>query len=229
MNAKTVIITGASRGIGRATTVELSARGFDCVLVARSRDQLDAVVRELRGRSVAVACDVALPESARVIVAEAMRAFGRIDAVVNNAGLAPLASIESTTDAMWRDAFAVNVDAAFRLTREAWPHLTASRGCVVNISSEAARDPFDLFTAYAPAKAALNSLTQIVHRQGKPLGIRAYAVAPSMTDTQMLRDVLGKTPPPDQTLHPRDVAEVIAECVDGRLRHSSGETIWVHR
>jgi meso-butanediol dehydrogenase/(S,S)-butanediol dehydrogenase/diacetyl reductase len=229
MPGKVVIITGAGRGIGRATALELSERGWDCVLVARSREQLDGVARELRNRSAVVVADVATPASARTIVDAALKSFGRLDAVVNNAGLAPMASIDATTDEMWRDTFAVNVDAAFRLVREAWPHLKSSRGSAVNISSEAARDPFDLFTAYAPAKAALNALTQIIHRQGKPLGIRAYAVAPSMTDTQMLRDVLGKDPPRDETLKPEDVARVIAECIDGRMRHSSGETIWVHR
>jgi NAD(P)-dependent dehydrogenase (short-subunit alcohol dehydrogenase family) len=229
MPPRTAIITGAGRGIGRSTALELSARGFDCVLVARSRDQLESVARELATRSAVVVGDVALPVLARRIVDEALKAFGRIDAVVNNAGLAPLASIDATTDTMWRDVFAVNVDAAFRLTRESWPHLKASRGCVVNITSESARDPFDLFTAYAPAKAALNSLTQIIHRQGKPLGVRAYAVAPSMTDTQMLRGVLGRAPTPEESLQPDDIARVIAECIDGRMRYSSGETVWVHR
>lgn len=229
MPPKVAIITGAGRGIGRATAIELSQRGFDCVLVARSADQLDDVARDLPGRAIVVPVDLALPDSALQIVARAIEVFGRIDVVVNNAGLAPLAPIEETTDAMWRDVFAINLDAAFRLIRASWPQLKASVGAVVNISSESARDPFDLFTAYAPAKAALNSLTQIVHRQGKPHGIRAHAVAPGMTDTQMLRDVLGKSPPEAETLQPEDVARVIAECADGRLRHSSGEVVWVHR
>lgn len=230
MSNPVCIVTGASRGIGRATAIELSARGFDCVLVARTRDQLEAVANELRTRSILCAMDVtSAPDVARA-VADALKSFGRIDAVVNNAGLAPVASIEETDDKTWHDVIDTNLSSAFYFAREAWAALKSSRGAIVNVGSEASRDPFPGFLAYATAKAGLNMLTQMLHREGSPLGIRAYCVAPAAVETAMFRAIVSEVQfGKDKTLAPEDVAKTIASCIMGDLRHASGETIYVPR
>jgi NAD(P)-dependent dehydrogenase (short-subunit alcohol dehydrogenase family) len=224
------IITGAGRGIGRATAIELSSRGFRVVLVSRTRSQLDETSRLLSTEWHILEGDVTDPVFCEHVSRETINRFGQIDALVNNAGLAPALSIEATDDATWRAVLDTNVSSAFYLSRSCWAALKATRGAIVNLSSEAARDPFPGFVAYAPAKAAVNLLTVVLHREGKEHGIRAYAVAPSATETAMLRQlVTADQLPSEQTLAPGDVARTIAGCILGDLRHASGEVIYVHR
>src|SRR5215212_9098915 len=114
------IVTGASRGIGRATARELAARGWRVALVARSEKHLHEAAADLKDALVIVA-DIAKSSAADKIVSQVCERFGRIDALVNNAGYAPLLSLEQTTDEVWRDAIDVNLSAAFYLARSCWP------------------------------------------------------------------------------------------------------------
>jgi NAD(P)-dependent dehydrogenase (short-subunit alcohol dehydrogenase family) len=229
-NDPVAIVTGAGRGIGRATAVELSSRGFRLALVSRTRTQLEETSRSLSTECHILEGDVTDSVFCEHVARETLARFSRIDALVNNAGLAPALSLEATDDNTWRAVIDTNLSSAFYLSRSCWPALKASRGAIVNLSSEAARDPFPGFIAYAPAKAAVNMLTLALHREGKPHGIRVHAVAPGATETQMLRGLVSTDHlPPDQALDPRDVARTIAACLAGDLRHTSGEVIHVHR
>ncbi len=230
MSNPVCIITGAGRGIGRVTAIELSSRGFDCVLVARSGDSLATVARELKTESLVCPADVSSPREISRVVAESVNRFARIDAIVNNAGLAPAKSIEETDIDTWRAVIDTNLSSAFYLAKAAWGALKASRGAIVNLGSEASRDPFPGFLAYATAKAGLNMLTKVLHQEGAAHGIRAYCVAPAAVETEMFRKLVphaqfGK----DKTLDPGDVARTIAACIAGDLRFASGETIYVHK
>ena len=117
------------------------------------------------------------------------------------------------------------------LIRAVWPTMTQQRsGVIVNISSQASRDPFPGLGAYGAAKAGLNLLGLALAREGHPLGIRVHTIAPSATETGMFRQIM--TPqqvPTDQVLDPSDVASTIAACVIGDLRYTSGEVIWLHK
>ena len=230
MSKPVCIITGAGRGIGRATAIELSTRGFDCVLVSRSRDQLDSVARELKTDSSVQECDVTDAEAVARVIDEAIKRFGRLDAIVNNAGLAPMKSIQETDVATWRAVIETNLSSTFYFAKSAWKELKSSRGAIVNIGSEASRDPFPGFLAYATAKAGLNMLTQALHREGKPDGIRAYCVAPAAVETAMLRALFAENQyGKEKTLDPADVARTVAACIAGDLGFASGETIYLHR
>jgi NAD(P)-dependent dehydrogenase (short-subunit alcohol dehydrogenase family) len=101
---------------------------------------------------------------------------------------------------------------------------------VVNISSEASRDPFDGFAAYGAAKAGLNLFGRVAAREGLPHGIRVHTIAPGAVETQMLRNLLSVDQyPTEKAMSTADVAKVIAACVTGTLRHTSGEVIFLHR
>lgn len=230
MPSPVAIVTGAGRGIGKATALELSSRGYDCVLVSRSPEPLNELASAIRTATLVCPADVCDPDAAQKVVSEALARFGRIDAVVNNAGLAPARSIEETDIATWRAVIDTNLSSAFYFAKAAWDALKATRGAIVNLGSEASRDPFPGFLAYASAKAGVNMLTQVLHREGRPSGIRAYCIAPASVETAMLRllvpeESLGR----EQTLDPTDVARTIAACVAGDLRYASGETIYLHR
>lgn len=229
-NDPVAIVTGAGRGIGRAAAIELSGRGYRLVLASRSRGDLDRTAEELGGEASVVAGDVTDPAFPAKLVEAATEGFGRLDAVVHCAGLAPMLPIGQTDDATLDGVLATNLTALYRLARAAWPALTKSGGAVVAVSSQAARDPLTPFTAYAAAKSAVNGLVLALAREGGPEGVRAYAVAPGAVETQMLRAILDETQvPPEITLDPTDVADVIAYCLCGPLRHSSGETIYLKK
>jgi NAD(P)-dependent dehydrogenase (short-subunit alcohol dehydrogenase family) len=230
MNDPVAIITGAGRGIGRATAIELARRGYRLALAARRGEDLDETAR-LAGGGLCVPTDVTDPQQVDRLARQALERFGRIDAVVNNAGLAPVRSIAEMTPREWRDVIDTNLSAAFYLTRAAWPAFVKQKGgVVVNVSSAAARDPFPGFAAYGAAKAGLNLFGLSAAREGEPIGVRVHTIAPSAVETEMFRGLM--TPeqyPADKTLDPADLARMIASCVTGELRYTSGETIYVHK
>lgn len=224
------MITGAGRGIGRATAVELSGRGYDLVLTSRTAADLQATAEGAPG-AVCIPGDVSDPLHAERLVSAALERFGRVDAIVNNAGYAPILSIEQATVDEWRKIVDTNLSAAIYLSKAAWPIFKRQRdGVIVNISSAAARDPFPGLGLYGAAKVGLHILGLSLAREGDPLGIRVHTIAPSATETHMFRAVA--TPeqvPSNRTLAPPDVARLIAGCVTGELRHTSGEVIYLHK
>jgi NAD(P)-dependent dehydrogenase (short-subunit alcohol dehydrogenase family) len=230
MNDPVAIITGAGRGIGRATAIELSRRGYRLALAARRGEDLDETAR-LAGNGLCVPTDVTDPAQVERLARQTLDRFGRIDAVVNCAGMAPVRSIVEMTHREWRDVIDTNLSAAFYLTKAAWPTFQRQRGgVVVNVSSAAARDPFPGFAAYGAAKAGLNLFGLSAAREGEPIGVRVHTVAPSAVETDMFRALLSPEQyPPEKTLDPTDLARMIALCVTGELRYTSGETIYVHK
>ena len=228
-DAPVAIVTGGGRGIGRATTIELARRGFIPVVVARTRSELDETVA-LAGVGEAVVADVASPAAGAQVVDHAISRFGRIDVLVNNAGFASMQPIGQVDDALWQRTIDVNLSAAFRFSRDAWPHLRAARGAIVNVSSESTRDPFPGFAAYAAAKAGLNGLSLALAREGAAEGIRVYTVSPGSSETAMFRSLVSEQQcSRDKTLDPAEVARVIADCLTGPLRHTPGEIIYLKR
>jgi NAD(P)-dependent dehydrogenase (short-subunit alcohol dehydrogenase family) len=230
------LITGASRGIGRAAAIALGARGYRLALVARSRADLEETARLAKTSDAQILPgDVTDPEQVRSLVHVAVDRFGRLDALVNSAGLAPVRRIEEMSIDQWRSVIDTNLSAVFYLTKYAWPHLkvAASGGAhaaIVNLSSLASRDPFPGFAAYGAAKAALNIFDLVAAREGQADGIAVHTIAPGAVETGMFRQLM--TPqqfPPEQALAPEEVAEVIVQCVTGQLRHTRGEVIYLHK
>ncbi len=232
MSRRVCIVTGASRGIGRATAAAFAREGCDLVLAARSREALEqtaAQVREAGADCAILAADVATRTGCEQLVQAALDRFGRLDVLVNNAGVAPMAPIETFTDEDFDAAVRVNVAAVFYTTRAAWPALLRQGGgVIVNVSSVASVDPFTGFAVYGGCKAWVNTFTRAVAEEGRAHNVRVFAVAPGAVDTQMLRQHFPDFPAA-QCLRPEDVAATIVAVARDDFAHATGQTIFVRK
>jgi NAD(P)-dependent dehydrogenase (short-subunit alcohol dehydrogenase family) len=230
MSDRVAIITGAGRGIGRATALELSNRGYRLALASRNQKQIEAVAKQATN-AIAVRTDVTRVEDVQSLVDKTLSSFGRIDAIVNCAGLAPVAKIDELSAEQWHAVIDTNLSSAFYFARAVWPTFKQQHsGCIVNISSMASRDPLPGFLAYGAAKAGLNVLSLMLAREGAEHGIRSYAIAPGAVETEMFRAIVSREKwPTEKTLDPADVARVVAQCIDGDLKYTSGEVIFLSR
>ncbi len=202
MTEKTIIITGASRGLGAAAARIAAEMGANVVLNARTEGALDAVVTSIRaegGAALAIPGDVSTPEDCRALLAAAVERFGGLDALVNNAGIIePIAPIAEGRLEAWTQNLAVNVLGPVMLTQAALPYLRKRAGRVINVSSGAAVKVVPGWGAYSAAKAAINSFTNILAAEEPE--ITAIAFRPGAVDTAM-QDVIrrdGATGMPDE-------------------------------
>jgi 3-oxoacyl-[acyl-carrier protein] reductase len=231
MDEPVAIITGAGRGIGRAVALALGRAGYRLVLASRTSHELKATADLVKCESLIVRADVASAADVEAVVRAATEKFGRIDAAIHCAGLAPVRSIADMSPEQWRTTLDTNLSSAFYLCKAAWPAFERQRqGVIVLISSQAARDPFPGFAAYGAAKAGLNLFALAAAREGHPLGIRVHVIAPAAVETTMFRGILSHEQfPTGLALQPDDVAESVAQCVLGDLRYTSGEVIYMHK
>lgn len=237
--AKVALITGGSSGIGLETARLLAKRGWSVALVARNHAKLEAACAEIGPEAAAIRADLTDADEAASIVDRCVSRLGRLDALINNAGWSPSATIAQTNAAMAREIFAVNSVAPCVSISRAWPiferqfieaggatNPDARGGVVVNISSIATVDPFEILYAYAAAKAAVNLLAKSAAKEGSKIGVRAFAVAPGAVETQLLRSLVSELYlSKDKTLAPEAVARVVVECVEGKRDSENGQTI----
>lgn len=231
MDQPVAILTGAGRGIGRAVAQALDRIGYRLVLVSRTSAELKQTAALLGAKNLIVRADVSIADEVDSLIQAAVERFGRIDALIHCAGLAPVRSIAEMSPAEWRAVIDTNLSAAFYLCHAAWPVFgKQAGGVIVLVSSQAARDPFPGFAAYGAAKAALNHLTLSLAREGHSINVRAHCIAPGAVETAMFRQILSEEQfPKEKVLQPEEVASVIAQCVRGDLRYASGEVIYLHK
>lgn len=187
---KVVIITGASRGIGRATALLFAKNGYSIVITARDAVSLSEVAEEARSFEAKVLCvagDITESACRDQIVNETINIFGRIDVLINNAGGgSPLRGALEIDYNSWRQTFSLNLESAFLITQKVLPYMQkARRGRIVNVSSLAGRDRSILAGPdYAAAKAGMISLTRQLAYEFGPYGICVNSVAPGVTASE---------------------------------------------
>jgi NAD(P)-dependent dehydrogenase (short-subunit alcohol dehydrogenase family) len=185
------LITGAGSGIGRATARILAERGGAVVAADVNRvaaEETAAQIRAAGGRAEASACDVTRAEDVDAAIALARRSFGRLDVVVNCAGILRVAPLEDTSEKEWEEVLAVNLTGAFLLTRSALRALREQGGgAMVHIASRAAIRAKEGHGAYAASKAGILQLTQMAAVEGARHGIRVNCVCPGFIDSPMTR------------------------------------------
>jgi len=187
LNGKVAIVTGASRGIGRAIAQTLAAEGMKLVLVARSRDQLDDLAASLSVDCLVQAVDLRAPDVPEALVAAAIARFGQLDLLINNAGATTRGDFLSLADASWEDGFALKFFGAMRCCRAAWPHLQARQGNIVNIIGIGGRTGNAEFAIGGAVNAALLNLTKVLADRGVRDGVRVNAINPGSIRTDRLQ------------------------------------------
>ena len=226
------LITGGGSGIGRAAAVLLSQRGYRVALAGRRADALNETGNLLgeEGRDwIALPADVSDPTEAHALPDRAFASFGRLDAVINNAGWTPMKPIEDHTPDDVAAIFGVNAIGPILITIAALRLMKPKgTGCIVNISSMASDDPFPGLSVYGAAKASLNTLVKGISNEAGPDGIKAFSIAPGAVETDLLRSILSTEVFPESAcLAPDDIARVIVACVLGERDDDAGKTIWL--
>jgi NAD(P)-dependent dehydrogenase (short-subunit alcohol dehydrogenase family) len=182
----------------------LRDEGFELTLAARTQERLDGAAAELGAN--AVVTDVSKENECEQLVAAHRERFGRLDVLVNCAGVGIAGSIEATATKQWDLQFAVNMRGAFVVTREAVPLLKESRGLVVNISSIAGTSAAPGLAAYGAAKAAMIAFTRSLNAELAADGVRATAICPGFVDTRM---AAWTGMPSEEMIQPEDCAEIV--------------------
>ncbi|HOK51014.1 MAG: SDR family oxidoreductase [Bacteroidales bacterium] len=210
---KTIIITGAGKGLGRAITLRLAQMEHRLLLVGRNEAdlaQLAEQAKEAGSEATYVVADLVRPESAGLIVETCIQAYAGIDVLINNAGVANPFSIESTPVEQWDLMMAVNARAPFLLCKKAIPYLRQStQATIINISSVVGRKGYVNQAAYTASKHALTGFTKALAKEVQPMGIRVHLISPGGVATETLARTR-----PDLTqnglMQPEEIAEVIA-------------------
>jgi short-subunit dehydrogenase len=210
LEGASVVVTGASGGIGRHIAKQLAEAGARLTLAARDRDALESLGID----ATVVSADLRDAEAGRTIVAAALAANNTLDGLVNAAGVVAFGSLADTSDEVIEDLFLTNVLGPLWLMRAAIPALTESRGFIANISAVVAEQPLAGMAAYAASKAALTAADRALTRELRAAGITVTDARPPHTETGLAdRPISGIAPRLRESLRPEDVARRIVTAI----------------
>jgi 3-oxoacyl-[acyl-carrier protein] reductase len=207
------VITGGTKGIGGAIADALVGRGGRVVVASRSAHEVEAKCRALselaHGEAHGLVCDVRHPEQCERLVKGAVERFGRLDVLVNNAGVGRFGLIQELSIEDWDLQLATNLDGVFYCSRAAVPHLVESQGWIVNIGSLAGRNSFSGGVAYNASKFGLLGMSEAMMLDLRHEGVRVTCVMPGSVNTEFFAD--GPDPAASWRLKPKDVAQAVID------------------
>jgi 3-oxoacyl-[acyl-carrier protein] reductase len=239
---KVALVTGGSRGIGRAIVETLAGEGCDVLVVSRNAAADESLMQSApraRRRLIACSADLSTVDGVEEAVRYAEREFGRLDILVNNAGSARRADFFQLSEADWQAGFALKFFGYVRMIRAAWPLLKAAQGSLVNIVGVSAHTPEAVYTIAASANAGLLAFTKSMAAIGEHEGVRVNAVNPGQIETDRMTDVLKNMGIPEQEARtrllkelgvsrfgaPQDIAAMVAFLVSKQASYVHGALI----
>ncbi len=233
LTGKVAIITGAGTGIGRACAVEFAREGASVLLVARRRERLEAVSRQIGAAALAFPADVTRPVDIVTIVETAKRNFGGIDVLVNSAAVLIAGTAETLSEEEWQETFDTNVRAVWQLSRAVLaPMRERGGGSIINLSSVLGLVGARNRAAYAASKGAVTLLTKAMALDHATEGIRVNCICPGIVDTEMVAPFIDKVPDPvsarreREALHPMNRFGVPEEIAKLAVYLASDESKW---
>ena len=188
---KTVLITGASKGIGAAAAREFAAQGANVALVARSAGAITALADEIGARAIAIPCDVSRYSEVEAAVAACVRAFGGLDVLIGNAGvIEPIAHLAKADPEAWGQVIDINLKGVFHGMRAVLPAMAAAGGgTILTISSGAAHSALEGWSAYCSSKAGAAMLTMCADKENRAAGLRIMGLSPGTVATDMQHEI----------------------------------------
>ena len=228
-NLNTALITGGGRGIGKETVTLLSKKGLNVIICSRTQKEIDTVVKEIKsfgdGEIIGRKCDVSVSSQVNTLVNEVMENYGRVDVLINNAGVAYVKKLIDTTEEHWDHTLDINLKGAFLFCKAIVPHMIENNcGVIINVSSGAGKVGFEDISAYCASKFGMIGLTESLAREVANYNIRVMTICPGEVATKMQEDVdaryyeLNK----HKMLHPRTVAEKIADMIFNDNEYRNG-------
>lgn len=232
-----ILITGAGRGIGRALARGLSAAGARVACVDRDGGAVEQVALDLGARSASAhRCDIGSEQQVKALVQNCLGRWGRIDALINNAGIYLRKQVIEHTLSDWETVFGVNVTGSFLCAREVLPHMISRKtGRIINFTSALGVRSHPGGAAYGASKAAIANFTNTLHQEVADHGVRVVAIAPGLTNTTLatqgqteeyIRRIAGQYPG-GRLGEPEDIVGLVHFLLSPAAEHLSGTTIYV--
>jgi NADP-dependent 3-hydroxy acid dehydrogenase YdfG len=230
MNKLVTIISGASRGIGRAIATRLARENHFVLLLARNSEEISELELEIDsagGKALSFAVDVSNEKQVNEVVDQAIRDFGRIDNVINNAGIGIFKEVENLTEDEWTRVMDVNVKGSFLLTKAVLPHMkSAGSGHIVGIASDVSKRTFAEGSLYCASKYAQHAFFEALRREVRSKGIKVSVIYPGLVDTFFHEGDPGQ-PHRAQYLQPLDIADAVSYVLNAP-RHVIIDELMLH-
>lgn len=231
-NLKTALVTGSGRGIGKETAILLAKKGLNVVVCSRTQEEIDTVVKEIKtignGQAIGRKCDVSMSNQVNELVNQVLNNFGRIDILINNAGISYVKKLINTTEDEWNQTIDTNLKGAFLFCKEVVPHMINKKtGVIVNVSSGAGKVGFEDISAYCASKFGMIGLAESLAWEVANYDIRVMTICPGEVATKMQEDVdlNHYESNKHKMLQPWMVAEKIADMIFDDSEFRNGATV----
>jgi NAD(P)-dependent dehydrogenase (short-subunit alcohol dehydrogenase family) len=231
-NLNTALVTGSGRGIGKEIAVLLAAKGLNVIVCSRTQTEIDNVLREIKslegGNAMGKRCDVSIASDVNNLVEEVLKKYGRIDVLINNAGISYVKKLIDTTEKEWDQTLDINLKGPFLLCKASVPHMMKNNlGVIINVSSGAGKVGFEDISAYCASKFGLMGLTESLTWEVANYNIRVMTICPGEVATKMQENVDSSyyQSNKDNMIQPKTVAEKIVEMVFDYNKYRNGISV----
>lgn len=232
---RTALVTGSTRGIGKETALLLLKKGLNVIISSRSQDGVDNVIEEIldkfpskKENILGLTCDVSKHSEVKTLVDVSVKRLGRIDVLVNNAGIVYFKCLLDTTEEEWDKTIDINLKGVFLFTKEVLPYMIENKsGIIINVSSGAGKYGFPNLSAYCASKFGVIGLTESIAKEVADNNVKVMAICPGGVDTKMIDDIVdnGYNLSNRNLMKPKEVANKIYDMIFNHYGYYNGQSV----